>query len=198
MEDGCRTSVRIAIRPALTSVLVSCKGLGYLTWEAARVDTFLGRALTDAATGLPNIPYFRIIQNWEERRARRRKTLVAAVRVNVSGGGEGSRRALMWRLCQDLRTSDLIASDGRDVFHILLTTPDAENAGAIAERVVQLGESLGESDPPGTAPLVIRTELEAATEYVAEKGPCDPCEEHELIKRPPGDVRADEPPPGQL
>ena len=51
------------------------------------MDTFLGRALTDVATGLPNIPYFRIIQNWEERRARRRKTQVRVVRLAVTGAG---------------------------------------------------------------------------------------------------------------
>ena len=106
------------------------------------MDSFLGVALTDVATGLPNIPYFRIIQNWEERRARRRKTLVRVIRVAVSGGAEAARRALLWRLCQELRTSDLIASEGRDTFHILLTTPDAENAVVIAERVAHLGAKL--------------------------------------------------------
>ena len=124
------------------------------------MDTLLGRALTDVATGLPNIPYFRIIQNWEERRARRRNTLVRVVTVMVSGGAEGTRRALLWRLCQDLRTSDLIASEGRDLFRILLTTPDAENADAIAERVQQLGGSLVDVDPSGSAaPLLLRAEV---------------------------------------
>ena len=149
------------------------------------MDTFLGRALTDVETGLPNIPYFRIIQNWEERRARRRNTLVRVIRVAVSGGADGSRRALLWRLCQELRTSDLIASEGRDIFHILLTTPDAENAAAIAERVQHLGESLGETSPKVQEPLVIRTEIEPPTRHMAEKGPCEPCDEHELIKPSP-------------
>jgi GGDEF domain-containing protein len=150
-----------------------------------RVDTFLGRALTDAATGLPNVPYFRIIQNWEERRARRRNTQVRVIRVAVSGGGDGSRRTLLWRLCQELRTSDLIASEGRDVFHILLTTPDAENADAIAGRVRHLGAVLSDAEPGQSAPLLLRTEIEPPARQVAEKGPCDPCDEHELIKRPP-------------
>jgi len=161
------------------------------------VDTFLGRALTDAATGLPNIPYFRIIQNWEERRARRRNTMVRVIRVAVEGGTDISRRALLWRLCQELRTSDLIASEGRDTFHILLTTPDAENAVSIAERVQHLGDMPGESgekgEVDGASPLVLRTEIEPPTQYVAEKGPCDPCEEHELIKPPPRDEIDDEP-----
>lgn len=163
-------------------------------WGHFSVDTFLGRALTDVATGLPNIPYFRIIQNWEERRARRRNTLVRVVRVAVSGGGEGSRRALTWRLCQELRTSDLIASEGRDLFHILLTTPDAENADAIADRVQHLGESLAESNPKETPHLQLATEIEPPTSLVAQKGPCDPCEDHELIKPSDAAPRSDDDP----
>ncbi len=148
------------------------------------MDTFLGRALTDVATGLPNIPYFRIIQNWEERRARRRKTQVRVVRVAVSGGTDASRRALLWRLCQELRTSDLIASEGRDLFHILLTSPDAENADAIAERVQHLGDTLSDTDPTGSEPMLLHTEIEPPPVEVADLGPCDPCNEHELIKPP--------------
>ena len=158
------------------------------------MDTFLGRALTDAATGLPNIPYFRIIQHWEERRARRRKTMLRVVRVAVSGGGDGARRALLWRMCQELRTSDLIASEGRDLFHILLTTPDAENADAIAERVKQLGDSLGDAHPADESPLQLSTEVEAITQPNPDRGPCDPCEDHELVKPPPGSLADGEAP----
>jgi GGDEF domain-containing protein len=147
------------------------------------VDTFLGRALTDPATGLPNIPYFCMIQNWEERRARRRKTLVRVVHLHVTGGAEGARRALLWRLCQELRTSDLIASEGADHFRILLTSPDAENAEAIAERVGTLSEVLNEAHPSGSAPLSISTRIEVPPEQPGEKGPCEPCEEHELMPR---------------
>lgn len=143
------------------------------------MDTFLGRALTDAATGLPNFPYFQLIQNWEERRARRRKTLVRVVRIAVSGGADSSRRALIWRLCQELRNSDLIASEGRDLFHILLTTPDAEKADAIAERVHQMGESLREGHPEEQEPLSLKADVQISPELADERGPCDPCD-HEL------------------
>lgn len=153
------------------------------------MDTFLGRALTDVATGLPNLPYFRMIQNWEERRARRRNTLVRVIHVAVSGGADAARRVLLWRLCQELRTSDLIASEGRDTFHILLTTPDAENAAAIAERVQHLGEALG--DISVTEPMAIQTEIEAPAANVSEPRPCDPRGEHELIK-PPQTAMADD------
>ena len=54
--------------PAMVNVYTGVTGRG------ADLDTFLGRALTDPATGLPNVPYFCLIQNWEQRRARRRKT----------------------------------------------------------------------------------------------------------------------------
>lgn len=145
------------------------------------MDTFLGRALTDPATGLPNIPYFRMIQNWEERKARRRKTLVRVVRLHVAGGGDGARRALLWRLCQELRTSDLIASDGRDDFRILLSSPDAENSAAIAQRVENLTGTLNDAHPGDPEPIHITAAIDPPTEHLDEKGPCDPCEEHELI-----------------
>lgn len=149
------------------------------------MDTFLGRALTDAATGLPNIPYFRIIQNWEERRARRRNTMVRVIRVAAEGGGETVRRVLLWRLCQELRTSDLIASEGPDLFHILLTTPDAENAVAIAERVQRLGDTLADEGSASDAPLLLRTEIEPPLAPGTAQGPCDPCDEDDLLTRPP-------------
>lgn len=147
------------------------------------MDTFLGRALTDPATGLPNIPYFCMIRNWEERRARRRKTLVRVVRLHVTGGSEEAHRALLWRLCQELRTSDLIASEGRNHFRILLTTPDAEQADAIGERVAQIAEPLNATHPSDGEPMVLVTEVEPPVEPETEKGPCDPCEEHELTRR---------------
>jgi len=117
--------------------------------------------------------------------------MVRVIRVAAQGGAESLRRALLWRLCQELRTSDLIASEGRDTFHILLTSPDAENAVAIAERVQHLGDTLGEEGTADGPPLVLRTEIEPPMEHVAEKGPCDPCEEHELMKPPPAATRGD-------
>lgn len=160
------------------------------------MDTFLGRALTDVATGLPNIPYFRIIQNWEERRARRRHTLVRVIRVAVSGGADGSRRTLLWRLCQELRTSDLIASDGRDIFQILLTTPDAENADAIAQRVKHLATSLGDGSATDGEPLTVQTVIEPPPPAAPEAGPCDPCEDRELVKPPRTSLPGDDVLPG--
>src|SRR5215216_6042173 len=106
------------------------------------VSGFLGRALQDPATGLPNIPYFLLIRDWEERRAGRRGYAVRVIRVQVSGGSERQRRALSWHLCQELRGSDLIASEGRDHYRILLTSPDAENAESVAARIGELADTL--------------------------------------------------------
>lgn len=147
------------------------------------MDTFLGRALTDPTTGLPNIPYFCLIQNWEERRAYRRKTLVRVLRLRIVAGGDTARRALMWRLCQELRTSDLIASDGKSEFRILLTTPDAENVNAIADRIDQLtgGVNGACADAQGDELLTVQVETEPVREVVGAQGPCDPCEEHTLL-----------------
>jgi hypothetical protein len=111
-------------------------------------DVFLGRALMDPTTGLPNVPYFRLIREWEERRARRYKLAVRTVTLSVKGGDERARRALGWRLCRALRDSDFLASNGPAQFRILLTSPDAEQAEALCRRleeiVSDLNQHLGE------------------------------------------------------
>ena len=145
------------------------------------MDTFLGRALTDPETGLPNIPYFCLIQHWEQRRARRRRTLVRVVRLRVEHGGAAARRSLMQRLCQELRTSDLIASEGKSEFRVLLTSPDAECVDSIVERIEDLtttvnkGESYGDEDQ-----LSLSVEVEPSAEHQGAEGPCSPCDESEM------------------
>lgn len=150
------------------------------------LDTFLGRALMDPETGLPNLPYFCLIQNWEERRARRRKTQVRVLRLHVSGGDERVRRTLSWRLCQELRLSDLIASDSSSEFRILLTTPDAERAQAIGARIEEIGGAMN-GENAAMEPICMRVEME---EPVApggdDKGPCDPCDEQQLRRAAEG------------
>lgn len=98
-------------------------------------DAFLGRALMDPATGLPNLPYFNIIRSWEEKRAERRGSCVREVRVLLRGGSERLRRMLSWRLYRALRGSDLVATHGPQQLRILLTTPDAEQAEHLCERI---------------------------------------------------------------
>ena len=101
-------------------------------------DVFLGRALMDPTTGLPNVPYFRLIREWEERRARRYRQSVRTVTLTVRGGDERARRALGWRLCRTLRDSDFLASNGSAQFNILLTSPDAEHAEALCRRLEEI------------------------------------------------------------
>src|SRR5688500_13881908 len=93
----------------------------YSQGPAMPPNSFLGRALMDPATGLPNIPYFSLIRDWEDQRAQRRKYAVRVVKIWVEGGSDRIRRALSWHLCQEMRSSDLIASDGRAHYRILLT-----------------------------------------------------------------------------
>ena len=101
-------------------------------------DVFLGRALMDPTTGLPNVPYFRLIREWEERRARRYRQSVRTVTLSVRGGDERARRALGWRLCRALRDSDFLASNGPGQFRVLLTSPDAEHAEALCRRLEEI------------------------------------------------------------
>jgi hypothetical protein len=144
------------------------------------VDGILGRALRDPATGLPNVPYFCLIRDWEEQRARRRQYAVRVLKVSVSGGSERVRRSLSWRLCQELRSSDLIASEGGEHYRILLTSPDAENVDSIRARLQSLAAEINERDPDEET---FRVDVEIDAERrasVREPGPCVPCDEDAL------------------
>ena len=138
----------------------------------------MGRVLTDPATGLPNLPYFRLIRDWEQRRANRRQYSVRVLRVSVEGGDERLRRSLSWRLCRDLRTSDLIASEGAGHYRILLTSPDAENAEAIRSRIEEIATELNERHG-SEQPVVMQVELDPDPPPKA-CGPCEPVDEEKL------------------
>lgn len=138
------------------------------------LEGFLGRALTDPTTGLPNIPYFRMIRDWEEKRASRRQYGVRVLKIAVKGGDERIRRSLSWRLCREIRSSDLIASEGSAHFRVLLTSPDAENAEMISARIVEMAGEINQRHP-ATEPL----ELSVAVDIRAlpeGQGPCEPCD----------------------
>ena len=111
------------------------------------MQALLGQVLRDPTTGLPNLPYFEMIQDWEAKRAQRRNYAVRVLDIRVDGGGEMIRRSLSWRLCQALRSSDLIASHGREHFRILLTSPDAENAEQVAQRLEQMADDINGRHP---------------------------------------------------
>ena len=138
------------------------------------MDGFLGRVLTDPLTGLPNVPYFRMIRDWEERRASRRKYQVRVLKIEVRGGDERIRRSLSWRLCREIRSSDLIASEGSSHFRVLLTSPDAENAEMISGRIVEMATELN-TRHPAPEPLELQVEVDTRTVPVSDS-PCEPCD----------------------
>jgi len=129
------------------------------------MDTFLGRALTDPATGLPNLPYFHLIHSWEERKAERRSTQVCAVHIQITAGSDLLRRALMVRLCQEIRASDLMASEGRNDLWVLLVTPDAERVEMLSKRIAEIVAAVNASSNGEDVihePLVVHTETRTA------------------------------------
>lgn len=136
------------------------------------VSGFLGRALMDPATGLPNIPYFTIVQEWEERRACRRGYAVRVLMLAVECDDEALLRSLSWRLCQEVRNSDLIASEGRSLYRILLTSPDAENAETIKARIEEMARSLNSDRPQ--AKLEVHVTVQPIREVEVVRGPCEP------------------------
>ena len=134
------------------------------------ISGLLGQALTDPATGLPNMPYFSLIQDWERARARRRNYMVKVLTLVVRGPSD---RTLAWRLCQELRTSDLIASEGRHSYRILLTSPDAENAIAIGDRIKAMIDKLNKKR--NAEPLTAALTVEPDPKPQGEPGPWGAC-----------------------
>ena len=153
-------------------------------------DAFLGRALLDPTTGLPNVPYFRLIREWEERRAERRKYSVREVTMRVSGGAVRVRRALSWRLCRELRESDLVASGGPGEFHILLTSPDAEQVERVCGRIEEMAVEINRRHPD-EPPLEVRLEVSPAAEYEAVPERPRPAAADAAVALPQEPVRTD-------
>jgi GGDEF domain-containing protein len=136
------------------------------------ISGILGQALTDPATGLPNMPYFSLIQDWETRRSYRRNYQVKVLALRVQGAVD---RTLAWRLCQELRTTDLIASEGRHVYRILLTSPDAESARAIGARIRAMIDKLNKRRD--AEPIAADLSVEQIDAPEARPGPWGPCDE---------------------
>ncbi|MEX1113382.1 MAG: hypothetical protein WED32_02935 [Patescibacteria group bacterium] len=136
------------------------------------ISGILGQTLTDPATGLPNMPYFSVVQDWETRRSYRRNYQVRVLALRVQGAVD---RTLAWRLCQELRTTDLIASEGRHVYRILLTSPDAENARAIGERIRAMIDKLNKRRD--AAPITAELSVEPLDAPEGKLGPWGPCKE---------------------
>src|SRR5688500_5155036 len=153
-------------------------------------DAFLGRALLDPTTGLPNVPYFRLIREWEERRAQRRRYSVREVTMRVSGGAVRVRRALSWRLCRELRESDLIASGGPGEFHILLTSPDAEQVERVCGRIEEMAVEINRRHPD-EPPLEVRLDVSPAAAYEITPERAQPAAAAPAVEVPLDAVRTD-------
>jgi hypothetical protein len=109
-----------------------------MTVESGLENGLLLRALTDPDTGLPSVLYFRLVREWEERRAARHGGRVRTVRILVRGGDDASCRRFTFGLCREFRKTDLIASSGRAQYRLLLVGRDADQTDAIRGRVSRL------------------------------------------------------------
>jgi hypothetical protein len=141
-------------------------------------NALLGRVLSDPETGLPNLPYFRLIREWEERQAKRRGSTVQVLKLSLSGGDDRVRRSMAWRLCREFRTSDLIASEGSSRYRLLLTSPDADHIDAIRERITRLQGALNELYPSAVS-LTISVDVEPQR-VPLPRGPCEPADADQL------------------
>jgi hypothetical protein len=111
-----------------------------MTVESGLANGLLLRTLTDPDTGLPSALYFRLVREWEERRAARHGGRVRTIRIFVRGGDDASCRRFTFGLCREFRKSDLIASSGCAQYRLLLVGRDADQADAIRGRVERLQE----------------------------------------------------------
>jgi hypothetical protein len=109
-----------------------------MTVESGLENGLLLRTLTDPDTGLPSVLYFRLVREWEERRAARHGGRIRTIRILVRGGDDASYRRFAFGLYREFRKSDLIASAGRAQYRLLLVGRDADQADAIRGRVQRL------------------------------------------------------------
>ena len=109
-----------------------------MTVEQGLENGLLLRTLTDPDTGLPSVLYFRLVREWEERRAARHGGRVRTVRIAVRGGDDASCRRFTFGLCREFRKGDLLASSGRNQYRLLLVGRDVDQANTIRERVTRL------------------------------------------------------------
>jgi hypothetical protein len=106
--------------------------------EQGLENGLLLRTLTDPDTGLPSVLYFRLVREWEERRAARHGGRVRTVRISVRGGDDASCRRFTFGLCREFRKGDLLASSGRNQYRLLLVGRDVDQTDTIRERVERL------------------------------------------------------------
>ncbi len=122
--------------------------LRLMTVDNELQNGLLLRTLTDPDTGLPSVLYFRLVRDWEERRAARHGGRIRTIRIFVHGGEDASCRRFTFGLCHEFRKSDLIASSGRAQYRLLLVGRDADQADAIRERVERLRDDTNTRSTP--------------------------------------------------
>lgn len=146
---------------------------GDMAVEEGLENGLLLRTLTDPDTGLPSALYFRLVREWEERRAARHGGRVRTIRISVRGGDETSCRRFTFGLCREFRKTDLIASSGRAQYRLLLVGRDADQADAIRDRVERLRDDTNaRSASDGTIEVhVMVDELHPARERDAHEPP---------------------------
>ncbi len=118
------------------------------------------RTLTDPDTGLPSVLYFRLVREWEERRAARHGGRVRTVRISVRGGDDTSCRRFTFGLCHEFRKGDLLASSGRNQYRLLLVGRDVDQTDTIRERVERLTADTNARSVKEAA-LVVEVEMDA-------------------------------------
>jgi hypothetical protein len=124
------------------------------SYRHALADSALRTALVDPDTGLPNAAYFRLIWDWELRRAERGEPRLHIARLVVSGGDASCRRALARQLPLVFRRSDLIAMHDARTFELLFTALDHDRLEVVRERVEDMVRHLNEKLAPAE-PLVV-------------------------------------------
>jgi hypothetical protein len=122
-------------------------------------DGLLLRTLTDPDTGLPSVLYFRLVREWEERRAARHGGRVRTVRIAVRGGDDASGRLFTFGLCREFRKGDLLASAGRHQYRLLLVGRDVDQTDTIRERVERLAADTNARSSADAA-LEVQIEME--------------------------------------
>jgi hypothetical protein len=125
--------------------------------EQGLENGLLLRTLTDPDTGLPSVLYFRLVREWEERRAARHGGRVRTVRIGVKGGDDASCRRFTFGLCREFRRGDLLASSGRQQYRLLLVGRDVDQTGTIQERVERLA---ADTNARSSADAAIGVEIE--------------------------------------
>jgi hypothetical protein len=130
-----------------------------MTVEQGLENGLLLRTLTDPDTGLPSVLYFRLVREWEERRAARHGGRVRTVRIAVRGGDDASCRRFTFGLCREFRKGDLLASSGRNQYRLLLVGRDVDQTETIRERIERLTAEAN-SRSAQEAAIVVEIEME--------------------------------------